>query len=130
MIEPRQRAHERAIRAEGFADYAITPPGERAIFEHRSPGTVCRTQPEGLRLRHVLPNRCAARPWHAPATAANRRPGRVTLVQEDEQNAPGFLIYVPVYRKDHADEPASSSAAPPCSASPTAPSAPTTCCPA
>ncbi len=33
MIDRRDKAaHERAIRAEGFADYAITPPGERAQY--------------------------------------------------------------------------------------------------
>jgi CHASE1-domain containing sensor protein len=44
MIDRRDKAaHERAIRAEGFADYAITPPGERAqyssiVYMNRSPG--------------------------------------------------------------------------------------------
>jgi CHASE1-domain containing sensor protein len=44
MIDRRDKAaHERAIRAEGFADYAITPPGERAqyssiVTSNRSPG--------------------------------------------------------------------------------------------
>ncbi len=74
MIDRRDKAaHERAIRAEGFADYAITPPGERAqyssIVYHR---TVHRAQPEGLRLRHVC--RAGTRPGHG--TRARQRRAR------------------------------------------------------
>jgi len=103
MIDRRDKAaHERAIRAEGFADYAITPPGERAQYS-----SIVYIEPFTGRNLKAFGYDMFAEPVRGLAMARARDSGepaltgRVTLVQEDEQNAqPGFLMYVPVYRKD------------------------------
>lgn len=100
MISRRDKtAHERAMQAEGFPDYAITPAGTR---EHYS--SVIYLEPfAGRNLRAFGYDMFAepvrrdameyARDYGEPALS-----GKVTLVQENQQDAqPGFLIYVPVY---------------------------------
>ncbi len=103
MIDRRDKAaHERAIRAEGFTDYAITPPGERAQYS-----SIVYIEPFTGRNLKAFGYDMFAEPVRGLAMARARDSGepaltgRVTLVQEDEQNAqPGFLMYVPIYRKD------------------------------
>ncbi len=102
MIEQRDKAaHERAIRAEGFADYAITPPGEREQYS-----SIVYLEPFAGRNLKAFGYDMFAEPVRGQAMARARDSGepalsgRVTLVQEDGRNVqPGFLIYVPVYRK-------------------------------
>ena len=93
-------AHERAVRAEGFPDYAIKPAGEREQYSsivfvepfselnQRAFGYDSFSEP----VRRLAMER--AGDSGEPALS-----GRITLLQENSQQAqPGFLIYVPVYR--------------------------------
>jgi PAS domain S-box-containing protein len=96
----RLAAHVAAMRAAGFPDYEIKPPGPRDLYT-----AVTHIQPfEGRNLRAFgydmfsEPVRRAAMEAARDSGAAVAT-GRVTLVQEDTQNVqPGFLMYVPVYR--------------------------------
>ena len=93
--------HEHAIRAAGFPTYAVWPPGERAEYH-----AIVYLEPfEGRNLRafgfdmHSEPKRSAAmdsaRDSGRPAITAP-----VVLVQETDRDVqPGFLMYVPVYRR-------------------------------
>ncbi|MFJ1468547.1 CHASE domain-containing protein [Massilia orientalis] len=92
-------AHVAAMRAEGFRDYAIKPPGPRPVIT-----SITRIEPfSGRNLRAFgydmfsEPVRRAAMEQardtgHAAAT------GKVVLVQEGGNGGqPGFLMYMPVY---------------------------------
>jgi PAS domain S-box-containing protein len=100
IIPPgRVDAHVAAMRAEGFRDYTIKPPGPRPVIT-----SVIRIEPfSGRNLRAFgydmfsEPVRRAAMEQardtgHAVAT------GKVVLIQEGGSGGqPGFLMYVPVY---------------------------------
>src|SRR5574343_363472 len=102
MLRPAEKAtHERAIQGEGFANYAIYPPGEREQYS-----SIVYIEPfQGRNLRafgfdmYAEPVRrqamAQARDTGEPALS-----GKVTLVQENEHDIQsGFLIYLPLYRK-------------------------------
>jgi PAS domain S-box-containing protein len=96
----RLAAHVAAMRAAGFTDYEVKPPGPRDLYT-----AVTHIEPfEGRNLRAFgydmfsEPVRRAAMEAARDSGAAIAT-GRVTLVQEGAQNVqPGFLMYVPVYR--------------------------------
>jgi PAS domain S-box-containing protein len=96
----RLAAHVAAMRAAGFPDYEIKPPGPREMYT-----AVTHIQPfEGRNLR-AFGYDMFSEPVRRAAMEAARdsglavATGRVTLVQEGAQNVqPGFLMYVPVYR--------------------------------
>jgi PAS domain S-box-containing protein len=98
----RLTAHVAAMRAAGFPDYEIKPPGPRELYT-----SITHIQPfEGRNLRAFgydmfsEPVRRAAMEAARDSGAAAAT-GRVTLVQEGAQNVqPGFLMYVPVYHPD------------------------------
>lgn len=102
MVDPADRArHEAEIRAQGFPDYAIRPPGERAqlsaiLYLEPFAGDNLRAFgydmfSEPVRQEAMM----RARDTGQPAMS-----GRVTLIQEGEAGKqPGFLIYHPIYRK-------------------------------
>jgi CHASE1-domain containing sensor protein len=101
IIPPaRLPAHVAAMRAAGFPDYEVKPPGPRELYT-----AVTHIQPfEGRNLRAFgydmfsEPVRRAAMEAARDSGAAAAT-GRVTLVQEGTQNVQsGFLMYVPVYR--------------------------------
>ena len=94
-------AHEASVRAEGFPDYRVTPPGPREVYS-----SIVYLEP--FRGRNLLafgydmfsePVRhramAKARDTGLPALS-----GKVTLVQEGaaERVQAGALMYVPVYR--------------------------------
>jgi PAS domain S-box-containing protein len=93
-------AHVAAMRAAGFPDYEVKPPGPRELYT-----AVTHIQPfEGRNLR-AFGYDMFSEPVRRTAMEAARdsgtavATGRVTLVQEGAQNVqPGFLMYVPVYR--------------------------------
>ncbi|UCV29081.1 CHASE domain-containing protein [Ferribacterium limneticum] len=101
MIAPRDKAaHERAMHADGFTDYAITPPGERPQYSsiiYLEPFAGRNLRAFGYDMFAEPVRRDAmeyARDYGEPALS-----GKVTLVQETGQDVqPGFLLYVPVYR--------------------------------
>jgi PAS domain S-box-containing protein len=101
IIPPaRLPAHVAAMRAAGFPDYEVKPPGPREFYT-----SVTHIQPfEGRNLR-AFGYDMYSEPVRRAAMEAARDSGmaaatsRVTLVQEGTQNVqPGFLMYVPVYR--------------------------------
>lgn len=96
-------AHEARIRAEGFPNYAISPPGERAVYS-----SIVYLEPfSGRNLRafgydmYSEPVRHAAM-QRAADTQDPAWSGKVRLVQEegDGKPQPGFLVYVPIYAKN------------------------------
>jgi PAS domain S-box-containing protein len=102
IIPPaRLEAHVAAMRAAGFTDYEVKPPGPRPLYT-----SVTHIQPfEGRNLRAFgydmfsEPVRRAAMEAARDSGAAVAT-GRVTLVQEGANSAqPGFLMYVAVYRR-------------------------------
>jgi len=101
MIAPHDKAaHERAMHASGFTDYAITPPGQRPQYSsiiYLEPFAGRNLRAFGYDMFAEPVRRDAmeyARDFGEPALS-----GKVTLVQETGLDVqPGFLIYVPVYR--------------------------------
>lgn len=100
MVPPAARdAHERSIRAEGFADYAITPPGNRDMLS-----SIVYLEPFAGRNLRAFGYDMFSDPIRREAMERARDTGqpalsqKVTLVQETVSGAqPGFLIYFPVY---------------------------------
>lgn len=100
MVPPAAReAHERLIRAEGFADYAITPPGNRDMLS-----SIVYLEPFTGRNLRAFGYDMFSNPVRREAMERARDTGqpalskKVTLVQETVSGAqPGFLIYFPVY---------------------------------
>ncbi|KQV32985.1 diguanylate cyclase [Massilia sp. Root335] len=100
LIPPgRMDAHVAAMRAEGFRDYTIKPPGPRPVIT-----SVTRIEPFSGRNLRAFGYDMFSEPVRRAAMEAARDTGRaaatgkVVLVQEggrDEQS--GFLMYVPVY---------------------------------
>ncbi|WP_322403020.1 CHASE domain-containing protein [Massilia luteola] len=105
IIPPgRMDAHVAAMRAEGFRDYAIKPPGPRPVVT-----SITRIEPFSGRNLRAFGYDMFSEPVRRAAMEAARDTGRaaatgkVVLVQEggrDEQF--GVLMYVPVYRRDTA----------------------------
>jgi len=101
LIPPdRVDAHVAAMRAQGFRDYAIKPPGPRPVIT-----SVFRIEPFSGRNLRAFGYDMFSEPVRRAAMEAARdtghaaATGKVVLVQEGaqgEQN--GFLMYVPVYR--------------------------------
>jgi PAS domain S-box-containing protein len=93
-------AHVAAMRAAGFADYEVNPPGPRDPYT-----SVTHIQPFGGRNLRAFGFDMFSEPVRRAAMEAARdsgaasATGRVTLVQEGAGGVqPGFLMYVPVYR--------------------------------
>lgn len=97
-----REAHEAAVRAEGFPNYKVIPRGTREtmtpiVFLEPMAGRNLRAF--GYDMFSEPARRVAME--RARDTGEAALTGRVVLVQEEgEKVQPGFLIYVPVYRKD------------------------------
>ncbi|MFU2488844.1 CHASE domain-containing protein [Thauera sp. WH-1] len=95
----RLQAHLAAVRAEGFPDYRIQPPGERDPYSsivYLEPFTDRNLRAFGFDM-YAEPVRREAME-RARDTGRAALSGKVTLVQEDgEDTQAGFLIYLPVY---------------------------------
>jgi PAS domain S-box-containing protein len=97
---PQKDAHVQAMRADGFPDYDIRPPGERSQYT-----SIVYLEPFDWRNQRAFgydmftePVRRAAME-RARDSARAAVSGKVTLVQETETDVQaGFLIYVPAYR--------------------------------
>lgn len=101
LMVPRdsREAHERSIRAQGFANYAINPSGNRDMLSsivYLEPFTGPNLRAFGYDMFSDPVRREAmerARDTGQPALSQ-----KVTLVQETRSGVqPGFLIYLPVY---------------------------------
>jgi len=105
VIPPSQlAAHIARIRREGFPDYTVRPPGERAVYTsivYLEPFRDRNLRAFGFDM-YTEPVRRAAME-HARDTGEVALSGRVVLVQETgvEVQA-GVLMYVPVYRNGAA----------------------------
>lgn len=95
-----RETHEARIRAEGFPEYRIKPPGERDPYTsiiYLEPFVARNLRAFGFDMFSEATRRAAmerARDTGQPALS-----GRVTLVQETETDVQyGVLMYLPVYR--------------------------------
>lgn len=101
MLAPSAVAkHVAEIRRQGFADYAIRPPGTRDIYS-----SIIYLEPFDARNRRAFGYDMYAEPVRREAmqrameTGQPAVSGRVTLVQETKVDVQaGFLMYLPVYR--------------------------------
>lgn len=104
MISAREKsAHEAKIRAEGFPNYSISPPGKRDVYSsiiYLEPFTGRNLRAFGFDMYSENVRRTAMK--RAAMTGDPAWSGKVTLVQEDGQgkSQPGFLVYVPIYEKN------------------------------
>ncbi|MBK1681092.1 hypothetical protein CKO20_12005 [Rhodocyclus tenuis] len=99
-------AHEAAIRAEGFPDYRVHPPGERELYS-----SIIYLEPVSGRNLLAFGYDMYAEPVRREAMDRARDSGepalsgRVQLIQENGRDVqPGFLIYLPVYRNGRPQE--------------------------
>ena len=100
VVAPEAKAaHERSMRDGGYADYAITPEGDRPLYT-----AIVRIQPETNRNLRAIGYDMYSDPVRQAAMDAARDSNqavlshRVTLVQETSGDVqPGFLLYFPVY---------------------------------
>ncbi|GAB3203109.1 PAS domain S-box-containing protein [Pontibacter aydingkolensis] len=95
-------AHERKIRDEGFPDYKVYPEGERPVYTsiiYLEPFSNRNLRAFGFDMFSEPTRQSAmriARDTKQPAMS-----GKVRLVQENgEDEQPGFLIYLPVYKNN------------------------------
>ncbi|MFO0589953.1 MAG: CHASE domain-containing protein, partial [Polyangiaceae bacterium] len=92
--------HVAKIRAEGFPDYAIRPPGERDLYTsivYLEPFRDRNLRAFSFDMYSEITRRTALQRARDDATTAVT--GKVLLLQETNVNPQaGFLMYVPVYR--------------------------------
>ena len=95
-----KQAHIEAVRREGYPDYSIKPEGEREIYSsivYLEPFSGRNLRAFGYDMYSESVRRTAMEQARDSGEAAIS--GKVTLVQETEQNAQaGFLMYLPLYR--------------------------------
>ncbi|HEX8785155.1 MAG TPA: CHASE domain-containing protein, partial [Telluria sp.] len=104
IIPPdRIAAHEAAVRADGYPDYSVKPPGPRDFYTsvtHILPMNERNLRAFGYDMFSEPVRRAAMEQARDSGQAAAT--GKVTLVQEGVQSGEtgpsGFLMYVPVYR--------------------------------
>lgn len=107
FVRPEERAaYEQSIRAEGFPDFAIKPPGPREIYSSITflePFDERNRQAFGFDMYQQETRRAAMN--LARDTGQVAVSGRVTLVQEitDDVQA-GFLMYLPFFDADPLPE--------------------------
>ena len=105
MLAPDEvAAHERAVRAEGFSDYEVSPRGDRPQFSaivYLEPFSGRNLRAFGYDMFSEDVRRAAMiQAWDTGAPAVS---GKVTLVQETVQDVQaGFLMYLPLYRPESA----------------------------
>ncbi len=103
MIVPanHRQQHIQLIRGEGFPEYAIRPPGDRAVYT-----AIIYLEPFSGRNLRAFGFDMFSDPTRRKAMEISRDSdvvmlsGKVVLVQETNKDVqPGTLMYVPVYRK-------------------------------
>ncbi|MDX9994275.1 MAG: CHASE domain-containing protein [Rhodocyclaceae bacterium] len=95
-------ALEKSIRDEGYPDFVIDPAGARDRYS-----AIIYLEPFDWRNQRAFGYDMLSEPVRreamerAAATGRAAMSGRVTLVQETDENVqPGTLLYLPIYRKD------------------------------
>ncbi|WP_386021892.1 CHASE domain-containing protein [Thiorhodococcus fuscus] len=101
VIQPDQlAAHIAAVRAQGFPDYQVKPPGERPLYTaivYLEPFSGRNLAAFGYDMFSQETRRAAMQ--SAVDTDATTISGKVRLVQETHgKEQAGFLMYVPIYR--------------------------------
>ncbi len=101
VIPPeRLQAHEAEIRAEGFPDYAVRPPGRRDMYSsiiYLEPFTGRNLRAFGYDMFSEPVRRAAMERARDSGRASIS--GKVLLVQETQEDVQvGVLMYVPIYR--------------------------------
>ncbi|XOF34697.1 MAG: CHASE domain-containing protein [Candidatus Electrothrix sp. YB6] len=107
MVPPEKKEeHERSIRSEGFPDYRIKPDGERDMYS-----AIIYLEPFDWRNQRAFGYDMFSQETRKNAmerardTGVAAMSGRVTLVQETDKDVQyGFLLYLPLYRKNKALE--------------------------
>ncbi|MBI3563428.1 MAG: CHASE domain-containing protein [Gammaproteobacteria bacterium] len=102
LIHHDQKArHVAALRAEGFSDYEINPPGDRPYYTsiiYLEPFNSRNQRAFGFDMFTETTRRAAMEDARDSGEASLSGP--VTLVQENASDLqPGFLIYLPVYQQ-------------------------------
>ena len=94
-------AHTKDLHAQGFPDYRVTPPGERALSF-----PIVRIEPFDQRNQRAFGYDMFSEPVRRAAMLAAMESGQtavsglVQLKQEDKHDPqPGFLMYLPVYQQ-------------------------------
>lgn len=102
VLPHNKQKHEERIRKEGFPDYAIKPEGEREIYT-----SIIYLEPFDERNKRVFGYDMFSEKVRRDAMSQamqsdeTRLSGKVYLMQETEKNIQaGFLMYMPVYKKD------------------------------
>lgn len=101
LIQPQDLLdHEEAVRAEGFADYQVSPPGSRDIYS-----SIVYLEPFDFRNQQAFGFDMYSEPVRRAAMSQARDTGRaalsgkVELLQETGEDVQaGTLMYVPVYQ--------------------------------
>lgn len=102
VVPPAERQkHTEAIRREGFPDYTLSPPGERAVYT-----AIVYLEPFDRRNKRAFGFDMFSDPTRRAAMERSRDTGRtsisarVTLVQETTEGVQaGFLMYLPCYKR-------------------------------
>jgi diguanylate cyclase len=100
LIQPQAlKAHLAAVRAEGFPDYHISPPGERPVYS-----SVVYLEPFAGHNRFLLGRDMLSEPVRRAAMEQARDTGRPALTaklrlagDDDREIRAGFLMFLPVY---------------------------------
>lgn len=102
VMPENKEAHEQAVQAEGFAHYKIHPEGDREEYS-----SIIYLEPFDWRNQRALGYDMWSHPVRRKAMKLARdngipaTSGVTTLVQEtNEDIQPGFLTYLPLYKKD------------------------------
>jgi PAS domain S-box-containing protein len=103
IIKPAElKSHIAAMRAEGFPDYTVRPPGERSLYT-----SIIYLEPlSGRNLAafgyDMMSETTRAKAMRMAAESGKTAiTGKVKLVQETHgKEQAGFLMYLPIYRKD------------------------------
>jgi len=94
-----RESHVAAMRAQGFPDYAISPPGDRDAYTpviFLEPDNALNKKAFGFDTFSEAVRRAAIE--RARDTAKPSITGKITLVQEGAANVqPGFIMFMPVY---------------------------------
>lgn len=102
FIKPNElQKHITSIRAQGFAEYTLRPPGDRDIYSsiiYLEPFKDRNLRAFGYDMYSEPVRRAAMQ--RAIETGTTSLSGKVTLVQETNKDVqPGFLMYEPLYKK-------------------------------
>lgn len=97
-------AHQNKIRAEGFSDYTVTPVGDREVYVPLVYPITAVTPENYKTLTGFGFDISTDKVRNSALEAANASgqatlTGKLTLLQANQEQAPAFIVYQPLYRK-------------------------------